>query len=298
MPTPSELAHAARAAMGADIEPARHINGRLPSTGNPVTQARERALQTSRELALQRAHNRYAREADWEAGRPERERQKAEEERVEAEQLAAWRATRYAKELTELIEANVEIQKFEEKIEALNERLFDTKQKTLFEPRGIQEILMFAGELPVLEKAIVLFEAEVTRCKENIAQWQAYGRGIVERIRNDLEQRLHEWKWQQRDLLKAEAKDQFFAKSGRMLGATELQDSPAFAQLESRPQLPSELCTDVEQWKAAIAAVEALIMPRESQVETPSADVAEGDQEINRSQTSSRRSKTSHAASR
>jgi hypothetical protein len=75
---PTELARAQRAAMGADLEPARHINGRLPGIGNPTTQARERALQTSRELAERRSRDAYDREIEWELGQPERDRLRTE----------------------------------------------------------------------------------------------------------------------------------------------------------------------------------------------------------------------------
>jgi hypothetical protein len=113
--------------------------------------------------------------------------------------LAAWRATRYAKELVGLTEANSEIGKFEEKIEALNKRTFDIKGVMMEQPHDIDAILEHANKLPALREAVQLLESEIKRCETSIDEWTAFGRGSVEPIRNDLEQSLRDWKWQQRD---------------------------------------------------------------------------------------------------
>ena len=301
MATPSELAQAERATIAGVPEPWRYRNGN-PPTMRPQPAAEPGGLSLE-ELREKRDvyHNLSISEFQLLATleREQREREDAElvpfwkeQKRVAAEELRQRRESGYRSELDNIAESNTQVATLTAKIQALTERLFDAKQKTLLQPRDIEEILTFAAELPVLEKAIPLLEAELSRCESSVHEWTAHSEGIARRIHEDLELRIRDW----RDLRVSELRpkihgdllNMFTSEPAPELLDGILKDSPEYRALQSPVTLPDKDSVNVDEWQTAIKQVEMLTVSQETQVETAPIAVAECPEETNRTKRRSR----------
>jgi hypothetical protein len=242
--------------------------------------------------------------------RLEREQKDREEAEFKVEMAPIWaqekrelelrRESGYQDWLAELTNSNTELAAVESKIASLNAQLFDTKQKTLFEPHGIDEILAHAQELPVLREAIPLLEAEIKRCENSVREWQTYGKGIARRIHEDLKLRIDDWRALRISELRAKIHQDLLKMFGTepapQLLESCLKDSQEYKALQSPITLPDKDSLNVDELKAAIKTVEALTTPRESVIESPPDDVHKNPGDASRSKAATR-SKTGHAVS-
>ena len=306
MPTRTEIATAQRANIAGVPEPWRYTNGKPPNMRpQPPTEPAELNL---KQLIEKRNtfHNLSRREQELlnHLECEQKEREEAAMVPVWAEQereMALRRESGYQDWLAELEHANAELAANQSKLASLKDQLFDTKERTLHQPHGLEQIIALAAELPGLREMLPLLELEIKRSEKSLHEWRIYGEGIARKLHADLTLRVSEWRALRiaglhtkihQDLLKM-----FGSEPAPQLLDSCLKDSKEFKALQSPVTLPNEDSLNLDELKAAIEAVQGLIGPRESQPETAALDAAEAAQECNRTKAATR-SKERHAVSR
>jgi hypothetical protein len=100
-------------------------------------------------------------------------REDEERRRVAADERQRRLENRYSGELDTLPDLNTRISSLESEISQLTEKLFETKEQTQIQPRGLQEIIKHAARLPALREALPLLQNELDRCRQRKADLEA-----------------------------------------------------------------------------------------------------------------------------